>query len=377
MAYEQMSMLTQLNTMDCTYKSPNLIMSSYELSLTEQRIVALGCKKIKPIYIEKKVKPEDLNKVLGAMHFSDIVISTSEYKKEYEIKGNNVYQSLEDYTEKLYGRSINYFDENNVLQKKRWVSSAKFDRENGKIALTFNPDMILDLLVLKGRFVALFFDMSQNVKSKYAFRNYEILKNHLYLGKFKVSVEEYRFMLKLTDKYNSFKDLNKKVIKPNLDVINKYSDIIVTHTTIRSGQFIKWIEFDIKSKNKHTIQKENDFKERIPTAFNEISNGLSKYKVELTSEDAEKLFDSAIEVTKKKHKDTDPVTFILSKIEVLDNYILTKDIDNVIGFLSSAIKRDWKLDKINAIPKVSSFTNIESREYTDTEFQSIEDKLTM
>ena len=377
MAYEQMSMLTQLNTMDCTYKSPNLIMSSYELSLTEQRIVALGCKKIKPIYIEKKVKPEDLNKVLGAMHFSNIEISTSEYKKEYNIKGNNIYESLKESADSLYDRDISYFDEKNVLRKKRWVSSASFDRTNGKIGLTFNPDMIPDLLVLKGRFVALFFDMSQNTKSKYAFRNYEILKNHLYLGQFKVSVEEYRFMLQLTEKYSEFANLSKKVIKPSLDIINECSDISVTYITIRGGKSVKWLVFQIKNKTNHIIQKENNFKERIPTAFNEISDGLSKYKVSLTSTDAETLFNSAIEITQSKYKNMDAVSYIMSKIKVLDDYISTHDVDNVIGYLISAVKKDWKTDKIKSTPKVTSFTNIESREYTDTEFQSIEDKLTM
>ena len=43
---EQISMFKQLNTSEYTYKSSELIMSSYELTVTEQRIITLGCKKI-------------------------------------------------------------------------------------------------------------------------------------------------------------------------------------------------------------------------------------------------------------------------------------------------------------------------------------------
>ena len=86
----QTSFFTPLNSNDCTYKSPNLIMSSYDLSLTEHRIITLGCKKIKPIYVEKRMSPNDLNNAFQAMKFSDIEISVSEYKQEFNIKGNNI-----------------------------------------------------------------------------------------------------------------------------------------------------------------------------------------------------------------------------------------------------------------------------------------------
>ena len=91
MGYQQISMLEEidgvkvLNNTKCTYKSPTLIATSYELSFTQQRIIALGCKKMQPIYIEKRMTPNDLQKVLGAMQFRLIEISVSEFRKEYDI----------------------------------------------------------------------------------------------------------------------------------------------------------------------------------------------------------------------------------------------------------------------------------------------------
>ena len=128
-------------------------MSSYDLSLTEHRIITLGCKKIKPIYVEKRMSPNDLNNAFQAMKFSDIEISVSEYKQEFNIKGNNIYDTLQKYCNKLYERSINYLDETNVFTKKRWVSTCKFNRDNGLIKITFkspfrinNPEEILSMI---------------------------------------------------------------------------------------------------------------------------------------------------------------------------------------------------------------------------------------
>lgn len=383
MGYEQISLLQDiegvkpLNNTNYTYKSPSLISSSYELSFTQQRIISLGCKKIQPIYIEKRLSPNDLKKVLGAMQFSLIEISVSEYKKEYNIAGNNIYDYLEKEVDDLYEKGFFYFDEHNKLCKRRWVSSINFDRENGCIPITFNIDIILDLLIFKGKFVALFFDMSQDIRSKYAFRIYEILKSKAYLGKYKVSVEEFKFMLAITDKYDDFANLNKKVIKPNITVINKYSDIEVELSLIRSGRNVKWLEFNIKKKSNTTFVPDNDFKNKIPSAFKEVSESLNKYNVELTSAEAEILFDLAIQVTKEKYPELNPVKYIVDKVKVLDTYVKNNDVESPIGFLISAMKREFKNSSIPKQSKQTKFNNFEAREeYSNEEYmESVEHRL--
>lgn len=376
MEYEQLSMTKQLNNIDYTYKSSDLIMSSYNLSITQQRVINLACKKIQPIYIENRMTPSDLATILGAKKFSLIEISMAEYKKEYNIKGNGIYDVLEEECDKLYESSIKYFGENNKLVKKRWTSTAEYDRSNSVINLTFNPDIVLDLLVFNGKFVALFLDMSQNIKSKYVFRLYEILKTYAYLGKYKVMVEELRFLLDITENYKDVSNLNKKIIKPNIKIINDYSDINVSYTTIRSGRFIKWLEFSIILKSKQKLKKGETFKKEIPTAFKEIAQALEKYSVVLTSEDAETLFNKAIEVTKEKFKDMNAVDYLLNKIKVLDNYILTNNIGNVIGLLIDSMQKDYQKRTVKQKKQPNSgFNNFEGRAYTEQDYKSIEDRL--
>lgn len=378
MQYTQLSMLEEidgvkrLNNTEYTYKSHNLIFSSYELSITQQKIISLACKKITPIYIEKRLSPNDMTKVLGVMQFSLIEISVSEYKREYNMKTNNLYDYLEKEINTLYNKTFNYFNEDNKLKKRRWVSSIDFDRPNGKISLTFNPDIILDILVFKGKYIPLLFDLKKkDIRSPYSFRIYEILKAVSYLGKYKLSVEEFKFLLDITDKYKDFGKLNDKVIKPNIIIINKYSDIEVTYETIRCGrQGVKWIEFFIKKQKDYKIKGDDSFKDKIPTAFNELQSCLDKFNIELTSTMAEEMFNIAIEITKNKYPDTNPLDYIKQKIKVLNNYILNNDVKDTVAFLMSALQNDYKSNPIKK--EKIGFDNFEGREY---DYDALEKRL--
>lgn len=364
----QLDMMKQLNNTEYTYKSSHLIESSYELSLTEQRIVSLGCKKIKPIYIEKRVKPSDLENVLTVMKFSGLKISVNEFKKEYNIKANNIYEIIEQATKDLFQRKISYYDEKGVLTDKRWVSTATYDKFDRAIYLTFNPDMILDLLVFKGKYVALFFDMSQNIRSKYAFRLYEILKNYSYLGRYKVSIKDLKFMLAIKEGvYDNYAEFNRRVIKSNIDVINKYSDINVECEPIREGRAITSLIFHITSKTNKTPSIDINFKETIPDSYKEIATPLEKYNIKLSSAEAQMLLETAIESTQKNKIDIAATSLVLEKIDVLEQYVLINDVDNVLGFLRWAIKTNFKMENqtIKSNSKKIKFDNFKGREIMD------------
>ena len=366
----------ELNTTKYTYKSHELISSSYELSVTEQRIISLACKKIQPIYIENNIKPSELETALGAIKFSKIKISVNEYKREYDVNTKNIYKFLEETIKEFFEKKISYFDENNELVDKRWVSTAGYSPNNGYFYLTFNPDMLTDLLVFKGKYVALFFDMSQNIKSKYAFRIYEILKSNVYLGTYDVSVEEFKFMLKIDDKaYTGFANFRRRVIDPNIKVINEHSDIFVQFEPLRNGRTITHLRFIIKNKPNKTLSPDPNFKNRIPKSFEKVKNALKKYNFDLTSKDAEKLFGWAVEATISNKINKGATEYILEKIDYMNEYALKiKDVEDVMGFLNWAMKNDYEY-KDNSIKKPKKkrrFDNFKGRDY---DYDDLEKKL--
>ena len=71
------------------YKSNNLVESSYSLSLNAQRLIYMGAKKLKPIFIKSNIKPSQLKSFLATKTFGDLKISN--FLKTNE--GNNFYLS--------------------------------------------------------------------------------------------------------------------------------------------------------------------------------------------------------------------------------------------------------------------------------------------
>src|SRR3712207_271846 len=146
------------------YKSNTLIEGSYYLSLNEQRLIWLGARKLKPIFINSNLTPEEMRKMIMVNMFDLIEINVFEFKKAFNIKSNNLYEDLSKITNKLYNRSVILYDENDNLIKKRWVITCKYDENRKSVFLQFHPDLIMELLVFSKKFTPLEFDISSHIR---------------------------------------------------------------------------------------------------------------------------------------------------------------------------------------------------------------------
>ena len=380
--YEQLALIennksiTQLNNTKYTYKAHSLIEMSYELNVTEQRILALACKKLKPIYIENDIVPEDLDKIKTVMTFTRMKITVNEYKNEYNIKNKNVYAIVSKTVSELFNRKIYYYSKGK-LKMMRWIASAEYDEGEGSFYLTLNPDLISQLLVIKSRYVAIMFDLSQEIRSKYAHRLYEILKSYVADGVYRVSLEDLRFMLCIDEThYKSFNLLNAKVIKPNVESINKYSDISVECKNIKNGRTVTHLEFIISRKEGHIPAIDIQLKDSIPKAYEKIENALNKLNISLSDSDIALLLDHATNTTITNHINIPIAEYIVEKIEYMGNVLVDMNIKNVMGFLIHCIKNNIKGVSLveNKKPK-TRFHNFTGREMTKEEFDDLENQL--
>ena len=150
--YEQVQL--QFDHMDndkYIYKSNNLVESSYSLSLNAQRLIYMGAKKLKPIYIKSDIKPSQLNTFLATQTFGNLKIYVTDFKREFNIKGNYLYETLVDVAKELWDSKIQYLSNDGKIIEKRWVITCEYDPNDCCISLTFHPDLILDLLVFKNK----------------------------------------------------------------------------------------------------------------------------------------------------------------------------------------------------------------------------------
>ncbi|MRD79367.1 replication initiation protein, partial [Klebsiella pneumoniae] len=84
------------------------------------------------------------------------------------------------------------------------------------------------------------------LKRTYSIRIYELLMQFKKTGDRLITVEDFRSMLGLEDKYIEFRALNQLVLKPAVKELNEKSDLIVSVDTVKSGRAVVALHFQFK-----------------------------------------------------------------------------------------------------------------------------------
>jgi len=93
-------------------------------------------------------------------------------------------------------------------------------------------------------------DIILRLKRDYSFDLYHLAKKFQAMGRFEISLEDFRNELGVPDSYNDLSNLKKRVIQPSLDEITEQTDINVTYENIKSGRAVVGFRFTVKEKSK-------------------------------------------------------------------------------------------------------------------------------
>ena len=369
----------ELKVMDDTdtyvFKSHNLIESGYNFTLNEQRLTYLASKKLKPKYIKANIKPSQMKTLLANESFKDLKIYVNEFKDSFGLKSNNLYKVLEDTAISLYNKSIQYMKDDGTFVQKRWVTTCKYNEKEKYVELTFHPDLILDLLVIKGRFGKMEYNATKTFRTSYAFRIYELLQNYAYKGSRTFELEDLRYKLGIyeDEKYSNFKDFRKRVLTPSLECINESTNLEVDYTVKKYGRKIGAIEFTISQKSPLSLKDNTDI-EVIDTS--QVEEMEKRVGCKLSAGVVAELTNITIDAIKKYNIDMSFYQYIEFEMDRVRDYAKVKEVKDVVRCLKSALSQYWQEDK--SIPKESSFNNFEPRAmYSDeVAMDKLEEKLT-
>lgn len=353
-----------MNNEEYVFKSSNLIESKYTLTVNEQRLIYLGAKKLKPRFVKSNVKPSELITYASTQKFGDLRIYVNEFKSEFELKGNSLYERLVETCDTLFKREFMYFNGEGNFVRKRWVITSQYDEVGKYISLTFHPDLILDLLIFKTKYGKLQFNVAKYLKTNYSFRIYEILKNSSHKGKRIMTVNEIREKLEIEpEKYQKYNKFKTDVLDKSLELINKYTDINVEYKPIRKGRSIESIEFDITSNKDEVCVDISDQPED-----EHINNVVSIVGHPLSGTQVNELTNSSLESIKKFNLDLGIYDYINEKVKVVNEYAKTNVVNNYFATLNAAIKNNWQPNIIINNDKVS-FSNYKQRTYDVDELE--------
>lgn len=349
------------------YKSHNLIESNYNFSINEQRLIYLASKKLKPRYIKSDLKTSQLKTYIAHKTFENIRIYVTEFKNEFNIKSNAIYKILEKTAADLFEKKFEYMQDDSTYVTKRWVITCRYNSEEKYVEITFHPDLILDLLLLKNRYGKLEFSAARNFKKSYTHRIYELLQNYLYQKYRTISLESLKEKLDIEPtKYQRFTILKEKVLEPAIEEINKFTNLQVSYTPLRKGRKIGAVKFSINLKETETILSNINDEKLEPEILNKITTIINS-KLKLTNKLEEyqisQIINESIAAIKEYKIDMSLYEYVEYQVNNVYNYSRVKKVNNYFSCLITAIRSYWKEnEEINNVNE-NKFNNFTPREY--------------
>src|SRR5574344_830768 len=233
-------------------KDNALINASYNLELTEQRLVMLAI-----------INARELGR--GITADSKLEIHASDYAKLFNVSPDASYKALKDAVNNLFNRQFSYTAEYKKTGKvgivrSRWVSRIFYVDDLALLEITFPPDVVPLITRLEEHFTKYEAKQVAHLTSKYATRLYELLIAWREVGKVpQLELSEFRNRLGLVDsEYTAMSDFKKRVLEPSIKQINEHTDITVTYEQHKKGRIISGFSFKFKQKQQPKVEAKRD-----------------------------------------------------------------------------------------------------------------------
>lgn len=329
-------------------KSNNLIMSKYDLSLQEQKLILI---------LASMIEPNDKD-------FKIYELSIKSFSELLELKNNDIYKQLDKITDSLLTKRL-YIKEKDGWSKFNWLSSAKYLKGEGKILIRFDPFLKPYLIGLNNFFTTYKLENVLSLKSKYTIRIFEILKSNIFKSNISIEIDELKSLIGATKKtYDLYGDFKRNVLLKSQKEIKEKTDISFEFEEIKTGRRVTALKFYIKDNKKNKKLKDD-----------RISNvNLINIRIEDDENilNLKRLFENKVSVKNIK-KILDVANNDIEKIKKIYEYSKTQKIDNLVGFMIKMVKDSNFEEPIKQDKDYKKIHNFTERE--DYDYQKLEEGL--
>lgn len=233
-------------------KDNALINASYNLELTEQRLVMLAI-----------INARELGQ--GITADSKLEIHASDYAKLFNVSPDASYKALKEAVNNLFNRQFSYTAEYKKTGKvgivrSRWVSRIFYVDDLALLEITFAPDVVPLITRLEEHFTKYEAKQVAHLTSKYATRLYELLIAWREVGKTPIfELQQLRKNLGVEDdEYQRMHHFKSRVLETAITQINEHTDIKATYDQHKQGRTITGFSFKFKQKKQPQIETKRD-----------------------------------------------------------------------------------------------------------------------
>lgn len=231
--------MMDLDKHNLVYQSNSLVNANYDMTALEQKLLLINISTI-----SKKDTNFYLN-IFRVKELAELLDCTPEF----------LYKELPKLSKKIIGRVVEvYNEEKGELEQFNIIHYAKYKTKQGIIELEINPRATKYLLQLQTLFSSFELHNALNLSSRYSIRIYQLTKASSYKGTEYISLDDFKNMLKLTQKsYNRYNNISGKILNPSIKEINDNTDIELDYETVLAGRKAIGIRFKIKTKYKQKV----------------------------------------------------------------------------------------------------------------------------
>lgn len=223
----------QIKENNIVSKSNTLIEANSRLNLVEQKML---------LCLASNIEPNDWD-------FKTYTFPIKQFHDLLGLNGSTKYTELSKITKELLSKVIEIRAGEELIQVS-WLSSAIYNRNKGTIDMRFDPLLKPFLLELSSQFTSYKLANVVKLKSTYAIRIYELLKQYEDLKERTISLENLRYYLDAMDVYPNYANFKQRVLNPSQKELNQKTDISFEFEEIKLGRKVQRIRFIIRSQKK-------------------------------------------------------------------------------------------------------------------------------
>ena len=302
----------------------DIIEAKYNITLQEKRLILL---------MSSCIKKDD-------KEFQIYTTSVKEICTFLQLNNKNIYKEIDDIVSKLFGRVLVVKNvAENSTTKISWLTYAKYWHGKGLVQLKFNEDLKPYMLQLKERFTMISLGDVLGLKSIYAIRLYELLKQYESIGLRIMLLSDLREYCGIVEVYyKKFNDFKRDVLERAKREINEKTDTFIDYEEIKTSRKVTSIRFSIKANSSYG-------KTHFEEAQSEKAAIISK-ELRSTSAIIEQLIEygftkQAANRLIKNHEEAN----IVNAIKAVEIYRSKHDVKNARALVETAIKEKWHPEK--------------------------------
>jgi plasmid replication initiation protein len=307
----QSTALIKTGTNKLVTKSNMLIEANYKLGVVEQKII---------LCLASNIQPNDSD-------FKTYTLPVKEFNKLLGLKGTPKYSELRQTTKELMQKVFEIRINRKVVQV-AWLSYVAYNELEGTIDIRFDPFLRPYLLELKSHFTSYKLENVVKLKSSYAIRIYELLKQYEKLQERTFLLSDLRKMLGAEEIYPAYGNFKQRVLVPAQKELKKKTDIHFEIDEIKIGRRVEKVKFIINSISKRNEQSQLElFEDNLQEfqSYNSYKENVKKLALKLGI----RVSESVIKSWGKYGQEN--VTDLLEKMQY------RTDIKNPIGYISKVL----------------------------------------